>query len=61
LLSDEPTGNLDPDLSMQIMKIFSEINEKGTTVMVATHDRDMIRRIGRRVIALDRGKLVDYY
>ena len=61
LLADEPTGNLDPDLSMQIMKIFSEINEKGTTVMVATHDRDMIRRIGRRVIALDRGKLVDYY
>jgi cell division transport system ATP-binding protein len=61
LLADEPTGNLDPDLSMEIMKIFSDINKKGTTVIVATHDRDMIRRIGRRVIALDRGKLVDYY
>lgn len=61
LLADEPTGNLDPDLSMEIMKIFSEINKKGTTVVVATHDREMIRRIGRRVIALDRGRLVDYF
>jgi len=60
LLADEPTGNLDPDLSMEIMKIFSEINEKGTTVVVATHDREMIRRIGRRVIALERGRLVEY-
>ena len=58
LLADEPTGNLDPDLSREVMKLFREINSHGTTVMVATHDRDLIRSMGRRVIALERGRLV---
>ena len=59
ILADEPTGNLDPDLSLDIMNLLREVNARGTTVLVATHDRDLIRRVGRRVIALDHGKLVD--
>jgi cell division transport system ATP-binding protein len=58
LLADEPTGNLDPDLSREIMSLFRDINSHGTTVMIATHDREMIRRMGRRVIGLDHGRLV---
>jgi cell division transport system ATP-binding protein len=57
LLADEPTGNLDPVLSEEIMKLFSEINIRGTTVFVATHDVDLIRRMGRRVLTLEKGKL----
>ena len=48
ILADEPTGNLDPDLSLEIMNLFREINARGTTVVVATHDRELIRRVGRR-------------
>ena len=48
VLADEPTGNLDPDLSLEIMNLFREINARGTTVVVATHDRELIRRVGRR-------------
>ncbi|MFQ5877428.1 MAG: cell division ATP-binding protein FtsE [Acidobacteriota bacterium] len=58
LLADEPTGNLDPDLSREIVSLFKDINSHGTTVMIATHDRDLIRRMGRRVIALDHGRVV---
>ena len=57
LLADEPTGNLDPVLSEEIMKLFSEINIRGTTVFVATHDVELIRRMGRRVLTLEKGKL----
>jgi cell division transport system ATP-binding protein len=57
LLADEPTGNLDPDLAREIMGLFKDINSHGTTVIIATHDRDTIRRMGRRVIALDHGRL----
>ena len=57
LLADEPTGNLDPDLSWEIMTLFKSINIRGTTVLVATHDRDLIARMGKRVIALDAGRL----
>jgi cell division transport system ATP-binding protein len=56
VLADEPTGNLDPDLSIEIMDLFREINAAGTTVLVATHDRDLIRHVGRRVIHLEHGK-----
>ena len=59
LMADEPTGNLDPDLALEIMEIFKRINARGTTVVVATHDRDMIQRIRGRVIMLDHGKLLD--
>ncbi len=59
LLADEPTGNLDPDLSLEIMRLFREINARGTTVVVATHDRDMVRRMQRRTIILDHGRIPD--
>ena len=59
LLADEPTGNLDPDLAVEIMRLFREINARGTTVVVATHDRDLIQRMQRRTVWLERGRLVD--
>jgi cell division transport system ATP-binding protein len=59
VLADEPTGNLDPDLSLEIMNLFREINARGTTVLVATHDRELIRQVGRRTIALDHGRVME--
>jgi cell division transport system ATP-binding protein len=59
LLADEPTGNLDPDLSLEIMNLLREVNAGGTTVVVATHDRELIRLVGRRTITLDAGRLVE--
>ncbi len=59
LLADEPTGNLDPVLSEEIMRLFAEINIRGTTVLVATHDFDMVRRLGKRVLMLERGRLTE--
>ena len=59
VLADEPTGNLDPDLSLEIMNLFREINAAGTTVVVATHDRELIRLVGRRTITLDAGRVVE--
>jgi cell division transport system ATP-binding protein len=58
LIADEPTGNLDPDLSREILRLFLEVNLRGTTVVLATHDRETIQRIGRRVLTLDRGQLL---
>ncbi len=57
LIADEPTGNLDPDLSREILRLFLEVNLRGTTVILATHDREMIQRVGRRVLTLDHGRL----
>jgi cell division transport system ATP-binding protein len=57
LLADEPTGNLDPEMAHEIMRLFLEVNARGTTVLVATHDREMIQRMGKRVIALERGRV----
>ena len=59
VLADEPTGNLDPVLAVDIMNLFRDINARGTTVLVATHDREMIRRVAKRCITLDHGRLVD--
>ena len=59
LLADEPTGNLDPDLSLEIMNLLREINAGGTTVLVATHDRELIRLVGRRTVTLDQGRVVE--
>jgi cell division transport system ATP-binding protein len=59
LIADEPTGNLDPDLSLEIMNLLREVNAGGTTVLVATHDRELIRLVGRRTITLDQGKVVE--
>jgi cell division transport system ATP-binding protein len=59
VLADEPTGNLDPDLALEIMNLFREANARGTTIVVATHDRELIRRVGRRAITLDHGRVVE--
>jgi cell division transport system ATP-binding protein len=59
LVGDEPTGNLDPDLSAEILQIFSDANLRGSTVLLATHDRELIRSSGRRVLTLDHGRLLD--
>lgn len=58
LLADEPTGNLDPELSRDIMKLFQQFNQIGTTVIVASHDRDLIESMGLRIIELDEGRIV---
>jgi cell division transport system ATP-binding protein len=57
LLADEPTGNLDPGMAQEIMALFQEVNSRGTTVLVATHDREMIQRMGKRVIAIEKGRV----
>ena len=59
VLADEPTGNLDPDLALDIMNLFRDMNASGTTVLVATHDRELIRRVGRRTLTLDHGAVVE--
>jgi len=59
VIADEPTGNLDPDLSREIMRLFLDIHRRGTTVVFATHDRELIRRVGHRVLVLARGRLVE--
>ncbi|MCX6552857.1 MAG: cell division ATP-binding protein FtsE [Acidobacteria bacterium] len=59
ILADEPTGNLDPDLSLEIMNLFRDINARGTTVLVATHDRELIRHVGRRTLTLDHGRIAE--
>ncbi len=58
LIADEPTGNLDPDTAHGIMELLLKINEQGTTVIMATHAKDLVDEMGRRVIALENGSLV---
>ena len=58
ILADEPTGNLDPDISMEILKLFEQINEMGITVVFATHSTDIIRAKKHRLLILNRGKIV---
>ena len=58
LLADEPTGNLDPKTSFEIMKLLEEINERGTTVLVVTHNRDIVNTMKKRVIAMKKGVIV---
>lgn len=58
VIADEPTGNLDPDTSWEVMNILSAINKRGTTIVMATHDKEMVDRMKRRVIALDSGRIV---
>ena len=58
LIADEPTGNLDPKNATEIMKLLKDINNRGTTVLVATHAKDQVDKMMQRVIALDHGKLV---
>lgn len=58
LIADEPTGNLDPDTSWGIMELFSEINRRGTTILMATHDRDIVNKMKKRVVAIESGQIV---
>ena len=59
LIADEPTGNLDPDLSVEVMRIFRRFNEVGVTLLIASHDISLIDRMGCRRIALEEGRLVE--
>jgi len=58
LIADEPTGNLDPDTAWEIMKLLKEINQRGTTVIMATHARDIVNYMRQRVVTLERGRIV---
>ena len=58
LIADEPTGNLDPQTSVGIMKLLDRINRTGTTVVMATHDQQIVDQMRKRVIELERGRLV---
>jgi cell division transport system ATP-binding protein len=59
LIADEPTGNLDPQLSAEVMALFGEFQQVGTTVLIASHDLSLIKRLQKRVLVLDQGKLID--
>jgi len=59
LIADEPTGNLDPEMAREIFELFLEINRRGTTVLIATHDTRVLERLDKRVLALRAGKLTD--
>jgi cell division transport system ATP-binding protein len=60
-VADEPTGNLDPELAAEIMALFGELPSQGTCVLVASHDLHQVRRLRRRVLVLDHGRLIDDY
>lgn len=61
ILADEPTGNLDPELSAEIMQLFQQFNQVGVTVLIASHDIDLIMRMGQRILHLDHGRLSDHH
>ena len=56
--ADDESDGADPDMATEIMDLFKDVNARGTTVLVATHDREMIQRMGKRVITLERGRVV---
>lgn len=58
IVADEPTGNLDPETSLEIMKILNSINKWGTTIVMATHDKDMVNRMKKRVVQLSHGEVI---
>lgn len=58
LLADEPTGNLDMDTSWEIVKILSDINAKGTTIIMATHNTDIVNKLSKKVVKLDKGRII---
>ncbi len=58
LIADEPTGNLDPDTAWEIMRLLEQINMRGTTIVMVTHAKDIVDRMGKRVIAIEKGRIV---
>jgi len=58
ILADEPTGNLDPELAFEIISLFKEVNKQGATVIIGSHDRELIRHFGHRILFLQAGKLI---
>ncbi|MCF0143642.1 MAG: cell division ATP-binding protein FtsE [Firmicutes bacterium] len=58
LIADEPTGNLDPDTAWEIMQLLNQINERGTTILMVTHAKDIVDKMGKRVIAIESGRIV---
>jgi len=60
LLADEPTGNVDPAMSLRLLRLFVELNRLGTTVLIATHDEDLVARANRPTLHLERGRLIDF-
>ena len=59
IIADEPTGNLDPERSMEIMTLLVKINQLGTTVLVVTHEKDLVNKFGKRVITIDKGCIIN--
>ncbi|MBQ9742287.1 MAG: cell division ATP-binding protein FtsE [Ruminococcus sp.] len=59
IIADEPTGNIDPEMSFEIMELLSEINKRGTTILIVTHEHELVENFGRRVITIDKGVVVD--
>lgn len=57
IIADEPTGNVDPEMSHEIIELLTEINAKGTTVIVVTHEHELVREFGKRVVVIDRGRI----
>ena len=58
IIADEPTGNVDPEMSFEIVNLLSQINEKGTTVLMVTHEHDLVRQFDRRVVVIEGGTIV---
>ena len=58
LIADEPTGNIDPELSLEIVELLNEINKYGTTVVIVTHEHELVSRFNRRVITIDHSSVV---
>ena len=58
IIADEPTGNLDPARSLEIMSLLEKINDMGTTILVVTHERELVNRFGKRVVAIERGRII---
>ncbi len=58
IIADEPTGNLDPDRSLEIMTLLSKINELGTTMLVVTHEKDLVNQFSKRVVAIENGRII---